>query len=143
LTSITIPNSVTSIGNMAFADCTGLTSITIPNSVTSIGARAFEGCTGLTSITIPNSVTSIGSSAFRGCTNLTIYAEAESQPAGWEANWNPNNRPVVWGTTLTGLEYTLINNGSSYEVSRGTATASRITIPATHNSLPVTRIAVE
>ena len=71
LTSITIPNSVTSIGEYAFYGCTGLTSINIPNSVTSIVGYAFSGCTGLTSITIPNSVTSIGSSAFYGCTGLT------------------------------------------------------------------------
>ena len=71
LTSITIPNSVTSIGEGAFRECTGLTSITIPNSVTSIGWYAFSSCTGLTSITIPNSVTSIGESAFYGCTGLT------------------------------------------------------------------------
>ena len=71
LTSITIPNSVTSIGNYAFYECTGLTSITIPNSVTSIGNFVFSGCTGLTSITIPNSVTSIAGSAFYGCSSLT------------------------------------------------------------------------
>jgi len=53
MTSVTIPNSVTSIGNYAFYNCTGLTSITIPNSVTSIGRGAFFGCSGLTSITIP------------------------------------------------------------------------------------------
>ncbi len=70
LTSITIPDSVTSIGSSAFSGCTGLTSITIPDSVTSIGSSAFSGCTGLTSITIPDSVTSIGSSAFSGCTGL-------------------------------------------------------------------------
>ena len=70
LTGLTIPNSVTSIGNSAFSGCTGLSSITIPNSVTSIGNSAFSGCTGLSSITIPNSVTSIGSSAFSGCTGL-------------------------------------------------------------------------
>ena len=58
--------SVTSIGEFAFKDCTGLTSVTIPTSVTSIGEEAFRCCTGLTSVTIPNSVTEIGYSAFGG-----------------------------------------------------------------------------
>jgi putative transposon-encoded protein len=71
LTDITIPNSVTSIGNSAFMDCAGLTGITLPNSVTSIGNNAFKGCTRLTDITIPSSVTSIGNSAFMGCAGLT------------------------------------------------------------------------
>ena len=70
VTDLTIPNGVTSIGQYAFSDCTGLTSVTIPNSVTSIGSYAFKGCTGLTSVTIPNSVASIGSDAFYGCTGL-------------------------------------------------------------------------
>ena len=70
-TSLTIPNSVTSIGNNAFLYCRGLTSITIPNSVTSIGNDAFYYCRGLTSITIPNSVTSIGNNAFSYCRDLT------------------------------------------------------------------------
>ena len=70
LTSVTIPNSVTSIGDYAFRNCSGLTSIVIPNSVTSIGGSAFYNCSGLTSIEIPNSVTSIGSSAFYNCKGL-------------------------------------------------------------------------
>ena len=65
-----ITYSVTSIG-AAFHDCDALTSITIPNSVTSIGSSAFEGCSSLTSVTIPNSVTSIGVYAFRECSSLT------------------------------------------------------------------------
>ena len=68
---LVIPNSVTSIGDMAFSGCFGLTSVTIPNSVTSIGTCAFEGCFGLTSVTIGNSVKSIGQSAFEGCSGLT------------------------------------------------------------------------
>ena len=71
LTSVTIGNSVTSIGWEAFSECTGLTSVTIGNSVTSIGYYAFQDCTGLTSVTIPDSVTSIGDSAFSGCTGLS------------------------------------------------------------------------
>ncbi len=71
LTSITISNSATSIGNYVFNGCSGLTSITIPNGVTSIGNYAFKGCTGLTSITIPDGVTSVGNYAFSGCTSLT------------------------------------------------------------------------
>lgn len=93
LTSVTIPNSVTSIGEMAFR-CSGLKDVTIPNSMTSIGDGAFLGCKGLssltigsnvsyigtgafcscealTSLTIPNSVTEIGINAFGYCTNLT------------------------------------------------------------------------
>ena len=71
LTSVTIPNSVTTIKESAFADCTGLTSVTIPDSVTSIRKFTFFGCAGLTSVTIPDSVTSIGNDAFFGCARLT------------------------------------------------------------------------
>ena len=71
VTSVTIPNSVTTIGNSAFYGCTGLTSVTIPNSVTSIESRAFYNCTRLTSVTIGSGVTTIGSSAFQSCTGLT------------------------------------------------------------------------
>ena len=71
LTSVTIPNSVTSIDSWAFWECSGLTSVTIPNSVTSIGEAAFYDCSSLTSVTIPNSVTSIGGGAFYGCIGLT------------------------------------------------------------------------
>ena len=78
LTSIEIPNSVTSIGEYAFSNCSGLTSIEIPNSVTSIGEGAFSNCSGLTSIEIPNSVTSIGSSTFYGCSDLTNIVIPES-----------------------------------------------------------------
>ena len=71
LTSITIPNSVTTIGSSAFYYCSSLTSVTIPNSVITIGNYAFNNCSSLTSVTIPNSVTTIGSYAFYYCSSLT------------------------------------------------------------------------
>ena len=70
-----IPDSVTSIGESAFSECSSLTSINIPDSVTSIGDHAFSRCSSLTSITIPNSVTSIGENAFEGCYNLELKAK--------------------------------------------------------------------
>ena len=73
---LVIPNSVTSIGDYAFMDYSGLTSVTIPNSVTSIGDYAFRDCSGLTSVTIPNSVTSIGDRAFTGSKLQTIVLKA-------------------------------------------------------------------
>ena len=77
-TNVTIPESITSIGNSAFDNCTSLTSVTIPNSVTSIGDYAFYNCTSLTSVTIPNSVTSIGDYAFSYCSSLTSVTIPES-----------------------------------------------------------------
>ncbi len=112
LTNIIIGNSVTSIDEGAFYNCSSLTSVTIGNSVKSIGYEAFRGCTSLTNITIPNSVTSIGSYAFRDCTSLTIYCVAESKPSGWSSSWNYSYRPVVWGIT-EGIEV-VINDTKYY-----------------------------
>jgi len=67
--SVTIPNSVASIGNSVFSGCTSLTSVIIPDSVTSIGMSAFSNCTSLTSITIGSGVTIIEDWAFSNCTN--------------------------------------------------------------------------
>lgn len=70
VTSVTIPDSVTSIPDYAFAFCSQLTNISIPNSVTFIGFSAFNSCTSLKSITLPSSLSTIQSSAFYNCGNL-------------------------------------------------------------------------
>ena len=70
ITSVTVPDSVTGIGDGAFFGCSSLEAVTLPNSVASIGGDAFYNCTALKSITIPDSVTSIGDRAFRFCTSL-------------------------------------------------------------------------
>jgi hypothetical protein len=70
LTSVVIPEGVTSIERYAFRDCSALESVVIPEGVTSIERYAFEGCTALESVVIPDSVMSIGLDAFSGCTAL-------------------------------------------------------------------------
>ena len=101
---------VKEIANSAFWWCTGLTSITIPNSVTSIGWYAFYKCTALTSITIPNSVTSIGASAFWWCTGLTSIV-VEKGNAVYDSRENCNAIiETATNTLISGCQNTIIPN---------------------------------
>lgn len=68
---MSIPSSVTKIGDYAFYNCTNLTSIELPSGVTEIGDYAFYNCTNLSSLTLPSGVKEIGFSAFQGCKSLT------------------------------------------------------------------------
>jgi hypothetical protein len=102
---------VVTIAENGFANFTMMTSIDIPISVSVIGASAFSGCDSLTRIDIPIGVVYIGAGTFIDCSNLTIYASAtnpESDPSspalGWAINWNPDHRPVVWGSNVSGRD---------------------------------------
>ena len=101
---------VTSIGVLAFRDCSRLTSVIIPNSVTSIGGDAFFWCSGLTSVTIGNSVTSIGGFAFYNCSNLKkvivsdIAAWCGISFGGYESN------PLIYAHHLYSDENTKITD---------------------------------
>ena len=90
-TEYTIPDSVTTIGDGAFAYCSSLESVTIPDSVTTIGNYTFYNCSSLTSITIPDSITSIGNEAFYFCHKLTsVYCKPTTPPAGGSSMFTNN-----------------------------------------------------
>ena len=107
---ITIPNSVTSIGDGAFSECYGLTSVSIPNSVKSIGSFAFSGCYNLTSIYIPKSVIIIGENAFVRCTGLTSIV-VESGNTIYDSRNNCNAIiETATNTLMQGCNTTVIPN---------------------------------
>lgn len=70
LSSVEIPQGITSIGDMAFINCTGLTTISLSAEVESVGSYVFKNCTGLLNMEIPDSVNSVGNGLFYGCTNI-------------------------------------------------------------------------
>jgi hypothetical protein len=107
-TTYKIPNSVTSIWDMAFYSCDSLASVTIPSGVTSIGDDAFYNCDSLASVTIPNSVTSIGDRAFDGCESLTdVYYEGSKKE--WKSiSIRENNRPL----TNAAIHYNSVSENS-------------------------------
>ena len=80
LTSVTIPNNVTDIGDYAFSNCRNLIDVILPDSVTRIGNWAFSGCDSLSKIIIPDSVTSIGANPFEDCKNLKIMRISPDHP---------------------------------------------------------------
>ncbi len=96
LTSVTIPNGVTSIGDYAFCECSSLTSITIPNSVATIGKEAFRGCSSIKNVSIASSVKVLERSAFYNCSNIETITCYGMRP------------PTVNTNALYGLSYSTI-----------------------------------
>lgn len=128
LSQITIPNTVSVIGDCSFYGCSGLMNVTIPNSVTRIGDSAFADCVSLTGITVPNSVTNIGDYAFYNCLDLTSATI-------------PGNFPDDFRNTFEGCENltcVCINEGSE-EIRAGLFSdcpnINNITIPASVTSI--------
>jgi len=127
ITSVVIDNGITSIGDWALLECSGLTSITIPDGVTSIGKGAFAS-SGLTCITIPGSVTSIGSEAFNRCIGLTSITipDGVTTIGGWTFQGCSSLTSITIPDGVTSIEY---------EAFRGCSGLTSITIPASVTSI--------
>lgn len=113
VTGVTIPDSVTSIPDAAFVNCSNLTNISIPNSVTYIGFSAFDGCASLKSITLPSSLRTIGNSAFAGCpSSMTVtYPGSKTQ---WDAISKGSNNDVLENKLVCNqLEATFTADGTT------------------------------
>lgn len=96
--NITIPENTEIIGPYAFSNCSELETIYFTKNQKEIKEYAFLNCKKLYSIVIPEKIEKIEANAFKGCDNLTIYCEVEEKPVGWDENWNPDNRPVIWAS---------------------------------------------
>ena len=128
ITSVSLPDGLTSIGDYAFENCSSLKSITIGNSVTSIGDGAFQSCSSLTSITIPNSVTSIGDDAFCRCYSLTSITIPNSV----------TSIEIYTFRYCSSLTFVTLGNGLTsigYEAFCGCSSLTSITIPNSVTSI--------
>ena len=100
LTSVTFPYNLKKIGWCCFQECTGLKEVTIPNNVTSIGRRAFRGCSSLGTVTIGSGVTSIGYLAFNDCPQLSCVVCEATTPPALEASVFSNNDAPLYRTLV-------------------------------------------
>ena len=130
VTSVTIPDSVTSIPDAAFVNCSQLTNISIPNSVTYIGFSAFDGCASLKSITLPSSLRTIGNSAFAGCPSLmtVTYPGSKTQ---WDAISKGSNNDVLENKLVCNqLEATFTADGTTFAQPQTINRGEKFTKPA-------------
>ena len=138
ITAIAIPNSVTTLGEKAFSRCLSITSLTISNNITNIPNYAFDDCINLTNVDIPQSVINIGNSAFRYCSSLTSVNIKEGVTSiGARAFFSTPLMEVVLPSTVNYLGLYSFDNVTSSVKILATTPPSIDKVPFSHNDSPV------
>lgn len=131
VTSVTIPDSITSIPDAAFVNCSKLTNISIPNSVTYIGFSAFSSCTSLKSITLPSSLSTIGNSAFAGCpSSMTVTYPGSKTQWDDDITKGSNNDVLENHLICNKLEATFTADGTTFAQPQTIDRGGKFTEPA-------------
>lgn len=130
LTNISIPNSVTYIGSSAFSSCTSLKSITLPSSLSFISGALFLGCSQLTTIHIPVSVTSIGNNAFADCPSLMTVTYPGSKTQWDDITKGRNNGVLENHLVCNTLEATFTADGTTFAPAQTIDRGEKFTKPA-------------
>ena len=118
LTSLTIPNTVSSIGAGAFQNCNELTTVNLSEGLEAISNQAFSNCTKLASITLPNSVTTIGQIAFSGCALTTINIPDNIKSIGASAFYECNITKMVLNKNIENLDYRAFGNVNTIYITK-------------------------
>lgn len=131
VTSVTIPDSITSIPDAAFVNCSKLTNISIHNSVTYIGFSAFSSCTSLKSITLPSSLSTIGNSAFAGCpSSMTVTYPGSKTQWDDDITKGSNNDVLENHLICNKLEATFTADGTTFAQPQTIDRGGKFTEPA-------------
>ncbi len=132
ITEVTIPTSITYIGEMAIDNCINMTKVTFEqgSNLATIGRLAFAYNPNITEIILPNSVTDVKEAAFFSCQALTIYCDfGREMSNNWHSNWNPDNAPIVWNCSTndkaTDGNVYVIQDGIRYVVAGGKAKVAK------------------
>lgn len=128
ITDVTIPNTVTSIENYAFQNCSSLTSITIPSGVANIGQYSFQNCSSLSTVNFPSGSLTIGSSAFYGLSSLSTVNVSSLE------DWF--QKTFTLGTYDSSTSGNPLYNQSATLYANGTAVTGHLSIPNSVTSIP-------
>ena len=119
MTNITLPNTVSSLGEYCFYGCTLLTNITLPNTITSLYG-CFQNCKSLTNITLPNSINRLGSYCFYGCTKLASISCLKASAPSTDNTAFGRDSTSYTGSASTNTKYLYVpSNATGYEGTTG------------------------